>query len=291
MNKTNNSKNLFMLTSSMLIFGSIGIFRRYIPVPSAYLALVRGILGSLFILAASALQKKKLLGHIEKKQLMILILSGAAIGFNWILLFEAYNFTTIATATLCYYMEPVIVVMLSPILFREKITARKGLCVLAAVVGAVCVSGIIENGMPTASEARGILCGLGAAALYASVVLMNKALTGIDAYLKTFVQLLAAGITMVPYLLITGQPLLVPVTVAEFVLIMIVGLVHTGFAYTMYFGSIEGLKAQTVALFSYIDPVTALIFSAIIFHEHMSIFGIIGAVLIIGSAAVSSLMD
>ena len=162
------------LTLSMVVFGTIGIFVRYIPLPSAAIACVRGAVGALFLLCVMALKKTKPDVDGIKKNLLLLALSGGAIGFNWIFLFEAYRYTTVAAATLCYYMAPVIVIMASPFVFKEKMTVKKILCVLAALVGMVFVSGVAGSGLPEAGELKGILFGLGAAVLYAGVIMMNK---------------------------------------------------------------------------------------------------------------------
>ena len=277
-------KSLWMLTLSMVIFGSIGIFRRCIPISSPLLACFRGLLGALFLLAAAKIQKKRIIHHIGMKKTLWLAVTGAAMGINWILLFEAYNYTTVATATLCYYMQPTIVILLSPLIFREPITPRKWICVILSIIGMVFVSGIIETGIPPLSQSGGILLGTGAAVFYAAVVIMNKKLPGIDAYEKTVIQLLSAAVVVVPYLLINGQSLYVEWTPTVVVMLLIVGFVHTGVAYALYFGSMDGVKAQTVAIFSYLDPVVALVLSAVILKERMTFFGIAGAVLIIGAA-------
>ena len=280
----NSSGSLLMLTLSMVIFGSIGVFRRSIPLPSETLAFFRGAFGSLFLFVFAKLRGKKINHHIGIRKILLLALSGALMGFNWILLFEAYRYTTVAVATLCYYMQPTIVVLLSPLVFRERFTAKKGLCVIVSVVGMALVSGLVENGIPPRSEIKGILLGLGAAVLYASVVIMNKKLPGIDPYEKTIIQLLSAAVVLVPYLL-AGRPAAGTVwTPSVMILLLVVCLVHTAVAYALYFGSMDGLKAQTVALFSYLDPVTALALSALVLKEHITVYGIIGAVLVIGAA-------
>ncbi len=283
----NDRKSLVMILIAMAIWGSVGIFRRFIPVPSSILACCRGIIGTLFLILFVKVQRKKLYFSLSRRQILLLILSGAVMGVNWILLFEAYNYTSVAIATLCYYMAPTIVVLLSPVLFREKITLRKGLCALIAVIGMVFVSGVIENGMPGLSELKGILFGLGAAVLYACVVIINKKLPGIDPFEKTVIQLGASALALVPYLLLTGERIPTDLSLSAVMMLLIVGLVHTGIAYAMYFGSVDGLQAQTVAILSYLDPITALILSALVLHEKMTVFGIIGAVLIIGAALVS----
>jgi len=285
--RKNSSKSLLMLTLSMVIFGSIGIFRRYIPLPSAALACFRGASGALLLLAAAKARGRTVNHHIGVRRVMLLALTGAMIGLNWIFLFEAYNYTTVATATLCYYMQPTIVILLSPLVFGERITARKGLCAAVSVVGMALVSGFAENGVPTLAESRGVLLGLGAAALYAAVVMMNKKLSGIDAYEKTIIQLLSASVVLLPYLLLAGQLSGVAWTPNMALLLLIVGFVHTGIAYALYFGSMDGLRAQTVAIISYLDPVVALVLAALILKEQMTAFGIVGAFLIIGAALVS----
>ena len=286
MNQTNGRRSLGMFIASMLIFGTIGIFRRSIPLPSAFLAFSRGILGGLFLLAFLRLRKKDGARRLAPGLLLPLAGTGAMIGFNWMLLFEAYNHTTVAVATLCYYMQPTIVILLSPLVFRERLTGRKAACALISVAGMVLISGVTDGGGGS-RDMTGILLGLGAAALYAGVVIMNKKIKGADAYQRTTVQLLAAGSVMIPYLLLTDGFSGVVFTPATLLLLLAVGLIHTGAAYALYFGSMEGLAIQSIAVLSYIDPVSALLFSALLLREPLSLMNIIGAVLIIGSAMIS----
>ena len=286
--RKNDPKSLIMFISSMLIFGSIGLFRRNLPLSSAFLAFSRGILGGLFIFAFTRLRH----GRGEKipaRTLAWLALSGALMGVNWILLFEAFNHTTVAIATLCYYMQPTIVILLSPLLFGEKLTVKKTACATAAVIGMVLVSGVTEGMETQGRNLQGVLLGLGAAVFYSAVVIMNKKVSGIGAYQKTTVQLFSAGIVMIPYLLLTDMSGIGGFSLPTVLLLLVMGLIHTGIAYVLYFGSMEGLRAQSVAIFSYIDPVSALLFSALFLREPLSPRGIIGAVMIIGSAIVSEL--
>ena len=288
-NKTNDRRSVIMFISSMLIFGTIGIFRRFIPLSSAFLAFARGILGGLFLFVFVRLKKNYTGEKLQPRDLRMLALTGALIGINWMLLFEAYNHTTVAIATLCYYMQPTIVVLLSPIIFKEKLTAKKALCAAAAIVGMILVSGVIGDRSSQSGNLRGILLGLGAATFYAAVVIMNKQLHGIDAYQKTTVQLLSAGIIMIPYLLLTNSFGSGGFSLPAVILLLIVGIVHTGIAYVLYFGSMDGMRVQSIALLSYIDPVSALLLSALFLREPLSALSILGAVLIIGSAVVSEM--
>ncbi len=278
------------LLSAMSIFGTIGIFVKYIPLSSAAIAFSRGLLGVAFLAVVMLLFKKKPDWSAVKKNLLLLCLSGAAIGFNWILLFESYKHTTVATATVCYYLAPLFLLLASPLL-DERLTSKKILCISAALVGMVFVSGITDGPMPTFEELLGVLLGIGAAILYASVMFLNKKFSPIGAYDKTVMQLGIATLVLLPYLLLT-QGLSVPtLTGVQWGLLIIVGVIHTGFAYTIYFGTLRDLSAETVALFSYLDPVIAIFLSAFLLGEKMTISGIIGSVLILGSALYSDLPD
>ncbi len=274
---------------SMLIFGTIGIFVRHVPMPSSVIALIRGVVGTLFLLGFSRLRKTPLCWPVIRKNLGMLVLSGAFIGFNWILLFEAYRYTTVATATLCYYLAPVFVILASPILFKETLTLRKGICVAVALVGMVFVSGVLETGISGSGELVGILFGVGAAVLYASVVLMNKKLTEVPGFERTIVQLGAAALSLLPYVLVTEWGTDMDWSGPVIPLVLVLGIVHTGIAYVLYFGGIKELPAQTSALLSYIDPVSAIILSAVFLREGLTLSGGVGAVLVLGSTLLSEL--
>ena len=181
-------------------------------------------------------------------------------------------------------MQPTIVILLSPLFFKEHLTAKKLVCAILAVLGMFLVSGAAGQGLPQGNALLGILYGLGAAALYAAVVIMNKCIRNVDPYLKTILQLASASVCITPYLAVTGQFSHVELDRFSVLMLLIVGLVHTGIAYTLYFGSTDGLKAQTIALFSYIDPVSALFFSMLFLHEPMGAAGMAGAFLILGAA-------
>ena len=283
----NSPRSMLMLASSMLIFGTIGVFRRHIPLSSSLLSFIRGAIGSLFLLIFLRAGGRKISHSLPRRIMALLIVSGAMIGINWILLFEAYNYTTVATATLCYYMEPTIVVLLSPVFFKEKLTVKKLICAAAAFIGMVLVSGAAGEGLPQGDALLGILFGLSAAVLYAGVVILNKMIRNVDPYEKTILQLSSASICLLPYLLATGQFAHLELTPSAAVPVLIVGLVHTGIAYTLYFGSTDGLRAQTIAVMSYLDPVSALLFSAFLLREPISAAAIPGALLILGAALIS----
>lgn len=284
MKKENQSKLLIII--AMTIWGTIGIFRKYIPLPSGMIALTRGILGSLFLVLVMVFTRKKLSWKDIKDNLIMLLISGALMGANWILLFEAYQYTSVATATLCYYMEPVFVMLVSPIFLKEKLSVKKIICIVTALFGMALVSGIFDMESFHVSELKGVFLGLGAAALYASVVILNKKLKPIGAYDKTITQLLSATIVILPYVLLVENINNISLEPINILMLALVGIIHTGIAYTLYFGSMSNVKAQTVAIFGYIDPVVAIILSALILRERMGMLEIIGAVLILGATLV-----
>lgn len=289
MEKETNAKVSLIL--AMVIFGTIGIFRKYIPLPSGIVACARGILGVAFLLVFIKIKKIKMAREAIKKHLWILLVSGGFIGLNWVLLFESYRYTSVAVATLCYYMAPIFVMIVSPFLLKEKLTVKKVLCVIVALIGMVFVSGVLDGGISDISELKGILFGLGAAALYATVVMMNQKLGKVPTYDKTIMQLGAAAVVLIPYILFVEDLSAVVLTPLIVFMLIIVGVVHTGIAYALYFGSMNGLKAQTVALFSYIDPIVAIILSAMFLKEPMTIYSAIGAVLVLGATMISELPE
>ena len=283
MKNAENSAKLKMI-GAVVIFGTIGIFRKYIPMSSGLIAMVRGLVGVLFLLLIPAIKRERLSWSAIRQNLWRLLLSGGLIGFNWILLFEAYNYTSVATATLCYYMAPIFVTLAAPIVLRERLTVRKRILSFVALLGMVLVSDILNVGVSDLGELRGIALGLGAAALYASVILLNKKLCGISAYDRTVVQLGAASAVLVPYVLLTEN---VTATVFEPLsvgLLLVVGILHTGIAYALYFGAMRDLPAQTVAIFSYIDPILAVLLSAFFLGEPLGAGVIVGGILILGAA-------
>ena len=289
MGKETNAKVSLIL--AMTIFGTIGIFRKYIPLSSGIVACARGILGVAFLLIFIKIKKLPMNWKMIKKYLKILLISGGFIGLNWVLLFESYRYTSVAVATLCYYMAPIFVMIVSPFLLKEKLTVKKAICVLIALLGMVFVSGVLDGGISGAFELKGILFGLGAAALYASVVMMNQRLSEVPTYDKTIMQLGAAAAVLVPYILAVEDLSAVTITPLIIIMLLIVGVVHTGIAYALYFGSMNGLKAQTVALFSYIDPIVAIILSALFLKEPMTVYSGIGAVLVLGATMISELLE
>ena len=289
--KNETARARLSLIAAMSIFGTIGLLRRSLPVPSGFLAMLRGLLGALALLLFVYLRGERLSLAAIRANRLRLVVSGTLIGFGWILLFEAYRYTTVATATLCYYMTPVFTLMAAPFVLREKLTLRKLCCLAAALLGMVFVSGVTRAGLSGMSEWRGVLLALGSAILYAGVVLINKKIHGIRPYDRTIVQIGTAGAVLIPYVLLTEDLASVVFAPRTILLLLVAGLVHTGFAYALYFSSVDALSAQTLSLLSYLDPVVAVTLSALVLREPLTAMDALGAVLILCAAIVAELPE
>lgn len=279
MHTTNRAR--WMLIASMFIFGTLGPFVRNIAISSGELALCRAILAAVLIgLFLLATKQKIPFGQI-KKELLLLLFSGMAMGVNWILLFEAYKYTTVSVATLSYYFAPVIVTAVCPLLFREKLTGRQILCFVMSTLGLVLitVTGDLSGG---GSDLTGIAFGLGAAVFYAAVILLNKFIKNVEGIHRTFLQFLAAIVVLLPYVLLTGGFHLGSLDGLGWGCLLVVGLVHTGVTYCLYFSSLKELPGQKAAILSYLDPLVAVLVSVLVLGEQMTALQAVGGLLILG---------
>ena len=279
MKTTNRAR--WMMIASMTVFGTIGLFVRNIPVSSGELALYRAVLAAGFIGIYLLATGQRIPFGAIRRQIPLLLLSGMAMGINWILLFEAYNYTTVSTATLSYYFAPVIVTAVCPLLFREKLTVRQIICFVMSTVGLVLITGI-GGGTSGGRDSIGILFGLGAAVFYTSVILLNKFIRNVDGIHRTFLQFLAAVVTLIPYVAATSGVTLGGLNAAGWGFLLVVGLVHTGITYCMYFSALKELPGQKAAILSYIDPLVAVAISVFVLGEPLTFAQASGGVLILG---------
>lgn len=266
---------------SMVVFGTIGLFVRNINVSSQELALYRAILASILIGGYLMLTKQSIPFKEIRKELPLLLFSGVAMGFNWIFLFQAYKYTTISLATLSYYFAPVIVTLVCPLLFKEKLKMKQWLCFVMSTFGLVLITGIGDISAGN-SNFLGICFGLAAASLYATVVLINKFIKNVGGIHRTFLQFIAAVIVLCPYVIATSGIHLNQLNSTGWTLLLIVGLVHTGITYCLYFSSLNDLPGQKAAILSYIDPLVAVLLSVVILGEQMTMTQALGGLLILG---------
>lgn len=270
---------------AMTIFGTIGLFVKFIDLPSTVIALSRGALGTFFLLIVLQLMKQRMDTESIKRNFKHLFIAAVALGFNWIFLFEAYRLTSIATATLAYYMAPVILILVSPLILKEHVSIAKWLCVICALIGMTLIAGVWEGSDRIAFD--GIAMGLLAACFYATIVINNKFLKDINPYDSAIVQLGIAALVLLPYVTFTVDFTSLTLDTQTIGLTLIVGVVHTGVAYWLYFSALPKLEAARIAIFSYIDPAIAILLSVFVLMEPMTTHAMIGALLILGAALTS----
>ena len=269
-----------MFSLSMAIFGTIGLFVRFIPLSSGEIALIRAVLAFLLVGGYLLIKRQKISFKNSKKEFVLLLLSGAAMGFNWIFLFEAYKYTTVSAATLSYYFAPVIVMVLSPFLFKEKLTAKKIICFIFSTLGLVMITGIGNLGGES-NHLKGIVFGLFAACLYAAVMILNKLIKGLSGIERTFLQFASAIAVLLPYVLVTDEIKVFTLEASGIINLLAIGLIHTGLAYILYFSTLKEMEGQQVAIISYIDPLVAVLVSVFVLKEEITAVQLIGGALIL----------
>lgn len=277
----NNKSPKLLFAMSMAIFGTLGIFTRNIAMPSQEIAIYRAVFASLLILAYLLFKGEKIKPTKSKRELVLLILSGIATALSWIFLFEAYNNTSISVATLSYYFSTVIVMVISPILFREKLTAKQIVCFLMSTLGLVLIIGI-DNLSGTGRDIAGVFFGILGAVFYAAVVVLNKSIKNVEGVHRTLFQLIVVAILMGPYVIYTKSYTILELDSIGWMCLLIVGLFHTGITYCMYFSALKDMRGQDVAILSYIDPLVAVLVSVMIFGEHIGAMQLVGGALILG---------
>ena len=270
-----------LLVISMAVFGTIGLFVRNINLPSGEIALYRAVLAAALLGIYLLVTRQKIPFKKIKREIALLFLSGGAMGINWILLFEAYKYTTVSVATLSYYFAPVIVTVVCPIIFKEKMTAKQWICFAMSTVGIVLITGLGDLSSSD-SHLKGIAFGLGAAMFYATVILLNKFIKNVEGIHRTFLQFIAAIGVLLPYVLLTDGVNSGQLDTVGIVCLLIVGLFHTGVTYCLYFPSIKALSGQKAALLSYIDPLVAVAVSVAVLHEAITPMQILGGAMILG---------
>ena len=274
-------KSRAMMVTAMVTFGTLALFVRKISVSSGELALYRAVMATLMLGAYFLISGQRIDFRAIRKELPLLLISGMAMGINWILLFEAYRYTTVSVATLSYYFAPVIVTLACPILFKEKMGVKQWICFAMSTLGIVLITGIGDlSGGDT--HFIGILFGFGAAVLYASVILLNKFIKGVAGIQRTFLQFVAAVVILLPYVLCTGGFHLTTMDGIGWVNLLMVGIVHTGITYCLYFSSLKEIPGQEAAILSYIDPLIAVAVSVFLLGEQMTAQQLIGGGLILG---------
>lgn len=265
---------------ALLLFGSNGIVASFINLTSYEIVLTRTLIGSLLLIAIFFISKNKLTFYKFKKQLLFLAVSGAAMGASWMFLYEAYGQIGVSLASLAYYCGPVIVMVLSPLIFREKLTKAKVIGFLLMLCGIFLVNGTAFN---EGASAWGIFCGVMSAVMYSAMVIYNKKAESITGLENSMLQLFISFITVAVFVGIK-QGYILHISRTDIFPILVLGIVNTGIGCYFYFSSIGNLPVQTVAVCGYLEPLSAVVFSVLFLKETMLPLQIAGAALIIGGA-------
>ncbi len=272
---------------ALLLFGTNGIVASNISLSSYEIVYLRTMIGSCLLILIFAITKGKLSIFQKKMQLLSLAISGIALGTSWIFLYEAYQQIGVSFASLAYYCGPVIVMVLAPILFHERLTLSKGVGFITVLAGIFLVNGELAG---TGANRWGIFCGAMSALLYAVMVIFNKKAKDITGLENSMLQLLFSFLTVAVYV-IFRQGLTIHINRADIIPVLILGLLNTGVGCYLYFSSIGRLGVQTVAICGYLEPLSAVVFSVLFLREGMSLAQVIGATLILGGAVSGELFE
>ncbi len=271
----------------MVIFSTIGVFVSPLSAPSSLIAFFRAFFGTLVTFLVIALTGRRFNKKLFWQNARYLIPSGIALGANWVLLFEGYKLTGVATATLTYYLAPAFVILASPFVLKERISVKKVICATVALLGMIPVSDVLNP--DSRVNFKGILLSLAAALLYASIVLLNKKVKKLSGIETTATQLGISAVVVGFYVFVAVPHTELILDLKTLGILVLLGVVHTGLAYLLYFSSVRHISAQTAALLSYIDPAGALLLSYTVLGEKFSLSGFFGIVLILVSLIVSEI--
>lgn len=285
--------NTIKMIAAMVIFGTVSLFVTFLPFSSGVIAAVRALIGAMSMAVVLIFRRKAVNKNGMFKNAGWLILSGIALGLNWVLLYESYRYTTVALATLCYYMAPLVVTLLAPLLIKERLTVARLVCTMIAVAGAVLIvieevilTGVILSDM----SLKGMLLSLGASVLFAAVILLTKQVKGLGAQETTFCQLSAAMLVAIPFaFFLQGGT----ITLAANMLwpLLVIGVVHTGLAYALFFDGAMKLPAQSTAIMAYIEPVTSILLTCFaVYKQPMTVLQIVGAILIAAAVLIGEMV-
>lgn len=271
------NRNLTKYIVGLLLFGSNGVVASFIDLPSHYIVLWRSILGGLMLTGLFFLTGNRITCHRHKKDLLFVILSGAAMAADWLLLFEAYSRIGVSLGMIINYCGPVVVILFSAFIFKEKITVKTIFALGFALSGAILIS---WQGANSGIDKLGLILAALSAFAYAAMVIFNKLSKEIKGTENATIQLLSTMVIVTVYVTLKhGLHFVIPSK--SIFPVLWIGLLNTGLGCYFYFSSLSSLPAQTVAVFGYLEPLSAVFFSVLILQERMLLLQIIGSTLIL----------
>ena len=265
---------------SLLLFGMNGTIASRILLNSYEIVFLRTLIGGTFLVIVFLLSGKKVSALKNKKHFLCVIISGVAMGASWMFLYEAYSQLGVSVATLAYSCGPVIVMTLSPLVFRERLTILKVLGFAVVLTGMYFVNG---SELQQGNLSRGLICGVLSAATYAVMVIFNKKALSVAGLENTMFQLVFALLTVAVFMQMK-QGLVIPTLMDNIVPVLILGVINTGVGCYLYFSSIQNLPAASVAICGYLEPLAAMLFSAIFLEERLTAIQLVGAACIMCGA-------
>ena len=282
----NNVTAFVKYLCALFLFGLNGIVASHIALSSYEIVFLRTLIGSILLICVFFLSRGRFHWKKYKQDFIFVVLSGFAMGASWMFLYEAYQQIGVSFASLLYYCGPVIVMIFSPLMFKEKLTMPKVVGFLIVLFGIMLV-----NGKMTVSEGNrwGLLCGALSAVMYFFMVTLNKRSHKIVGMENAVIQLTVSFLTVAVFVGIK-QAFVIKVPTSSWPWILLLGLVNTGLGCYLYFSPLSKIPVQTVAIFGYIEPLSAVVFAALLLGEKMSALQYIGAVCIIGGAMIGEVM-
>lgn len=287
---TTNSRSRMELIVSMMIFGSIGAIRRFSDLPSSVMLWMRAAISIVVILLILRIAHKKLDLKAIQRNWKILVCSGLLLCINWVFIFEAYKNTAVSVASLCYYTQPAFVILITAIFYKEKHSSRSIVCVVIALLGMIPVSGIFQSSSTTIGF-LGVVEALIAAILYAMDIIVSRDIKDVSPYDATLVRMAVSCVVLFVYSLFTEDYRALTFNTRSILVTIILGVVYSGLVYVLYYSAIRYVKSAEIAAISYIDPLESVLLSVFLLHEPISVFTVVGAIMILGSTLFNELAE
>lgn len=283
LNLQDNKKAPLYVILAGMCWGIIGIFARKLSengFSSIQLTASRCAITAILLTVYLVFKDREKL-KIDKKDIWYFIGTGigSIIFFN-IFYFMTIQETTLSIASILLYTAPCFVVILSSIIFKERITLNKILALLMAFIGCVLITGII--GMSSLNiTSFGILTGLGSGICYALYSIFGGlALKKYDTLTVTVYTFIVASVSILPFSNMTEM--IQNIVTSKIVLsnVLLLGIVSTLVPFLLYTLGLKNMEAGKASVMAFVEPMVATIVGIILFGEQLNIQNIVGIILI-----------
>ena len=290
--KEKRMRSAFFVLLSGALWGLMGIFVRYfsaLGLSSMSIVSIRVITTAL-ILGIVLLIKDRDLFRIKLKDCWCFLGTGlfSIIFFNFCY-FSAMNHTSLSVAAVLLYTEPIMVMLMAALLFREKLGWRSAAACGLAFIGCVFVAGIIGGAETVSPKALifGLLSafGYGLYSIFGRYAL-NKGYAPLTIAFYTFV---FASVGSLFFLKNTQVVLMGQFGLWDWCVAVLMGIVVTVLPYVFYTIGLAGVSAGSAAIMASVEPVVATLVSVILFREGINLWGILGILLVLASIVLLNL--